>query len=92
MRLSERSEYERRDEERNEERRRFEADAVYEVWRSGGDPDAVDRDRLHDAFYEGARSDEAARGELARQRREEQAYHHEEPEPDTAGREEDDQC
>jgi len=92
MRLSERDEYERREKERREERRRFEADAVYEVWRSGGDPDAVDRDRLHDAFYEGASSGEAAQAALARQRRAAQAYHERAPEPDTARGEEDEQC
>lgn len=92
MRLSERDEYERREEQRREERRRFEADAAYEVWRSGGDVDAVDHDRLHDAFHEGASSSEAAQAELARQRRAEQAYHHQAPEPDTARGEEDDQC
>jgi len=32
-------------------------DAVYEVWRRGGNPDAVDRDHVAEVFYEDADQD-----------------------------------
>lgn len=49
-----------------EEEGRFEADVEYEVWRSGGNPDMVDRDRVQDwsPDVEGA-----AKSELKRQRK-----------------------
>lgn len=68
MRLSESEEYERRREERRQEERRYEADVAYEVWRSGGDVDRIDRDRVHDAIADGLGSSEAARAEMRRQR------------------------
>lgn len=49
-----------------EEERRFYGDVEYEVWRSGGDPDMVDHDRVHDWSPD---VDGAARSELRRQRR-----------------------
>lgn len=42
-------------------------DVAYEVWRRGGNPDAVDYDRLDDYRYAGLYSDEAASRELRRQ-------------------------
>jgi hypothetical protein len=39
-------------EEQREERRQFEADVYYEVWRSGGNPDRIDPDRLSDCYYD----------------------------------------
>lgn len=68
MRTSENDEYERRREERRQEERRYEADVAYEVWRSGGDVDRIDRDRVHDAIADGLGSSEAARREMNRQR------------------------
>jgi len=61
-------------EERREERREYEADVAYEVWRHGGNPDNVDIDRIEDNYYQGIDTDHAANIELNRQRprREEQ--------------------
>ena len=42
-------------------------DVVYEVWRSGGDPDRVDRDDVEDHRYAGRWPEEAARVELRHQ-------------------------
>lgn len=42
------------------EREDYWGDVVYEVWRRGGDPDRVDRDRTDDHFYNGLSSDAAA--------------------------------
>ena len=39
--------------DRREERRKAFYDTVYEAWRRGGNSDAVDYDRVADAFYEG---------------------------------------
>lgn len=50
-------------------------DVEYEVWRRGGNPDRVDRDRLDDYEYDGYSAESAARAELERQR-------HLEPEPE----------
>ena len=55
-------------EERDQERRRYEGDVMYEVWRREGNPDRVDYDRVQDAYYDGLTSDEAASREMKRQR------------------------
>jgi hypothetical protein len=47
---------------------KYENDVFYEVWRSGGNPDRIDDDRVSDYFYDHLPSDEAARHELQRQR------------------------
>ena len=54
--------------ERDRERRDYEADVQCAVWRSGGNPDRVDPERVEDAWYDGRSSDAAARAELQRQR------------------------
>lgn len=43
-------------------------DTIYEVWRRGGDVDAVDRDRVEDCRYDDYTPEEAAAAELRRQR------------------------
>lgn len=43
-------------------------DTLYEVWRHGGNPDRVDRDRVMDYFDEDINYEHAARRELGRQR------------------------
>lgn len=43
-------------------------DACYEVWRNGGNPDLVDRDRSDDDWYYGHDPDYTACEELHRQR------------------------
>ena len=54
----------RSSEERREEERRYRGDVVYEVWRSGGNSDAVDYDRLSDYHADGLDSHDAAFREL----------------------------
>jgi hypothetical protein len=44
-------------------------DMFYEVWRSGGNPDAIDPDRADDYKVAGYEPDEAAECEMRRQRR-----------------------
>ena len=39
-------------EEEREERRRFEGDVFYEVWRRGGDTDRINYDQLDDCYYD----------------------------------------
>jgi len=56
------------DQERREERRNYEADVFYEVWRSGGNPDNIDYDRLDDYRWDGVDPEKAASLELQRQR------------------------
>ena len=41
--------------------RKYTADVDYEVWRRGGNMDAVDRDRVSDDFYRGLSTEESAR-------------------------------
>ena len=52
-----------------EEEEKYQGDVAYEVWRSGGNPDAVDRDRVAGYYWEGWEPEDAARSELRRQRR-----------------------
>ena len=52
----------------HDERRKFEGDVIYEVWRSGGNPDAVDYNRLDDYWYDELDAYEAADRELQIQR------------------------
>lgn len=60
---------------KRDERREYEADVFYEVWRSGGNPDAINYDRVDDARWDGIDAEGAARTELRKQReaREERA-------------------
>ena len=46
----------------------FAGDVYYDVWRSGGNPDAVDPDRIYGRYSDGWESDESAISELRRQR------------------------
>jgi hypothetical protein len=54
--------------EQREERRRYEADVVYETWRSGGDPDRVNVERTEEHYYNGDSCENAVRDELRHQR------------------------
>ena len=54
--------------DRREERRRYENDIAYEVWRSGGNPDRISDERIDDCFYSGDSVESAARHELKIQR------------------------
>jgi hypothetical protein len=55
-------------EERREEQRRYESDVFYEVWRSGGNTDRIDPDRVQDRYYNGQDAESAASAELWAQR------------------------
>ena len=55
-------------EEQREERRKYEADVCYEVWRSGGSPDCVNLDRIEDSYYQDRDYESAARQELSAQK------------------------
>ena len=46
----------------------YEGDVYYEVWRQGGDPDAIDLDRVEDSYYRGDYPEDAASVEMERQR------------------------
>ena len=48
--------------------RGYNGDILYEVWRAGGNPDAVDADRVADAYADGLDEGAAAGYELAIQR------------------------
>jgi hypothetical protein len=52
---------------RRDEERKYRGDVDYEVWRSGGDVDRIDYDRVTDRFYEGSIPEDAAASELRRQ-------------------------
>jgi hypothetical protein len=43
-------------------------DVIYEVWRRGGDPDCVDRDRVRERYQDYDEADDVAHCELRRQR------------------------
>ena len=62
------SRWSERDDHRREELRKYEADVHYDVWRSGGNVDRIDYDRVSDHYYEGLSEDEAADYELRKQR------------------------
>ena len=55
-------------EEIREERREYEADVAYEVWRNGGDMDRINVDRIEDHFYNRDSCESATRDELRHQR------------------------
>lgn len=67
----------------SDERREYQGDVWYEVWRSGGNPDRVNEDRVEDSYYQGMDSMRAAERELKAQRprHEEQEPEYEEPTP-----------
>lgn len=54
-------------EERREEERQYHNDVFYEVWRSGGNPDRIDHDRVQDAYYNSRESGDAAHVEMRSQ-------------------------
>ena len=54
-------------EEQREERHRYESDVAYEVWRSGGDMDRVDVERVENHYYDGHEYEQAVRDELKHQ-------------------------
>ena len=62
------SEYEERRQRDREESHRYQMDAMYEVWRAGGDTDRIDCDRVSNHRDNGDSYEAAACDELRRQR------------------------
>lgn len=52
-----------------EERREYEGDVYYDVWCGGGEPDAIDFERVDECFYDGTPPEEAAAIEIRAQER-----------------------
>ena len=50
-------------------RRDYEGDVIFDVWRSGGNPDAVDLDAVRDHYDAGDYPESAAAAELRRMQR-----------------------
>lgn len=59
--------YRERQEQRERERREYHREVEYDVWRSGGNMDRVDYDRVQDSYYDGYSTEEAARREIRAQ-------------------------
>lgn len=70
----------------------YEMDVMYEVWRSGGNPDAVDYDRVRDHYHESWSVDSSASAELKRQRPPPQPQPEYEPSPEDYPEENQDEC
>ncbi len=51
------------------DRRQWEGDVLYEVWRNGGNVDAVDRDDIRDGYERGESPEDEAAYWLRRSRR-----------------------
>lgn len=62
------SDYDERREQRREEQRRYEADVAYEVWRSGGNTDRIDPDRVNQRYWDGQDVSSTVSAELRAQR------------------------
>lgn len=57
------------DRERERERQReYESEVIYQVWRRGGNPDAVQPDEVSDAYYNGIPEDRLSNRIVRRQR------------------------
>jgi hypothetical protein len=70
-------------ESRREEKRKYENDVFYDVWRSGGNPDRINYDRVSDGYYDGRDSESMARSELRAMRpKPEPEYEEEQQYPD----------
>ena len=50
-----------------EERRKYEADVAYEVWRRGGDMDRINDLAVEDEYYDGMYPEDSAGREMKRQ-------------------------
>ena len=49
------------------DRRKYDGDVFYAVWRGGGNPDHIDTDRVRDAYYEHITAEDFAASEVRRQ-------------------------
>lgn len=52
-----------------QEEEKYRGDVVYDVWRSGANPDRINDDRVSDYFHNGLTSHEAAMAEIQRQQK-----------------------
>jgi len=52
----------------SDDRRKFEGDVAYEVWRGGGNPDSISETRLDDCYWERHDAEECGRGIIREQR------------------------
>ena len=50
-----------------EERREYEGDVYYDVWCGGGEPDAIDFERVDECFYDGLQPEAASAIEIMAQ-------------------------
>lgn len=62
------SDYDERRKQQREEEHRYQMDAMYEVWRAGGNTDRIDYDRVSNHRDNGDSYETAAGDELRRQR------------------------
>ena len=53
--------------QRREEERKYQGDVIYDVWRRGGNVDAINTERVQGHYYEGDEYESAARDELKHQ-------------------------
>lgn len=51
-----------------EKQDRYRGDVIYDVWRSGGNVDRIDYDRVTDGYYDGRDAESMAASELRRMR------------------------
>lgn len=73
-------------EQERDERRRYEGDVAYEVWRSGRDADRISHDRMESHYYAGDSAQAAANHEIRLQRQQEEARQQERWEDEEQGR------
>lgn len=62
------SDYDERRQRQRDEEHHYQMDAMYEVWRAGGNTDRIDYDRVSNHHANGDSYESAARDELRRQR------------------------
>jgi hypothetical protein len=53
----------------------YQSEAWYEAWRSGGNPDALEYDKLRDSYDAGMPAEEAARSALPKRRTDDDEQH-----------------
>ena len=56
--------WEERRAQREQDQRDYQSEVSYQVWRAGGNPDAIDYERVRDGFYDCQNADDTARREL----------------------------
>ena len=61
-----------REDRQREERREYDNDVFYDVWRSGRDTDRISDDRVADHYWNGDQASEAAAHEIRLQRQSEE--------------------